>query len=133
MASETIPHTVAIAGIVTRRRRLESLAKSHGLRVFARIDFAADAAREGLKMPPMVQLVLGNPKAGTPLLLAAPTAGLDLPLEVLVWEDSTGAAWLSYQDPDALLQRHHVPSSLFQNIAGIRALADQALAPEISR
>jgi uncharacterized protein (DUF302 family) len=136
MPAESIQNPNAIPGIVTRRSpfsvsvtitRLESLVKSRGLHVFARIDFATDAAREGLAMPPMVQLVFGNPKAGTPLLLAAPTVGLDLPLRILVWEDSAGAVWLSYQDPGALLRRHQIPSNLLQNIAGIRALAEQTL------
>jgi uncharacterized protein (DUF302 family) len=139
MPAETTQNPNAIPGLVTRRSpfsvsvtltRLESLVKSRGLRVFARIDFAADAAREGLAMPPMVQLVFGNPRAGTPLLLAAPTVGLDLPLRILVWEDSGGAVWLSYQEPEALVQRHQVPSNLLQNVAGIRALAEQTLAPD---
>jgi uncharacterized protein (DUF302 family) len=137
--AETRQNPKAIPGIVTRRSpfsvavalaRLESLVKSLGLRLFARIDFTADAAREGLAMPPMVQLVFGNPRAGTPLLLAAPTAGLDLPLRILVWEDSDGAVWLSYPEPGALVERHGVPPDLLQNIAGIRALAQQALTPD---
>jgi uncharacterized protein (DUF302 family) len=139
MSDEAIhnPHTVP--GLVTLRSpfsvsdtstRLESLIKSRGLRLFARIDFAADAAREGLAMPPMVQLVFGNPRAGTPLLLAAPTIGLDLPLKTLVWEDADGTVWLAYHDPAELIERHQLPSNLIQNIAGIRGLVEQALAPE---
>ncbi len=126
-----------LTGIVTIRSpfsasitmtRLESVVESHGLRVFARIEFAADAAREGLRMPPMSQLIFGSPKAGTPLLQADPTIGLDLPLKVLVWEDTNGAAWLSYNDPAALAQRHQLPPNLIQNIAGIRGLVEQTLA-----
>jgi uncharacterized protein (DUF302 family) len=139
MPDEPAPQPNSIPGIVTLRSphsvsaavtRLESILKARGLRVFARIDFAADAAREGLAMPPMVQLVFGNPRAGTPLLQAAPAIGLDLPLKILLWEDARGAAWLSYQDPDALVQRHQAPAQLVQNIAAIRALAEQAVAPD---
>jgi uncharacterized protein (DUF302 family) len=106
--------------------RLESVVKARGLRVFARIDFSGDAAREGLTLQPMVQLVFGSPKAGTPLLAAAPTVGIDLPLKILIWEDADGGVWLSYNDPDALAQRHSVPAELSRNIAGIRALAAEA-------
>ncbi len=123
----TIPSPFSVSVTLTR---LETLIKSHKLRIFARIEFAADAAREGLAMPPMVQLVFGNPKAGTPLLLAAPTIGLDLPLKILVWEDAEEGVWLSYDDPAALAQRHQLPSNLIQNISGVGGLVERALAPE---
>ena len=93
-----------IAGIVDVRShhsvaetvdRLEALAKRAGLTVFARIDFSADAVKSGLSLRPMQQLVFGNPKAGTPLLVASPRAGLDLPLKALVWEDGDGAVWIA--------------------------------------
>jgi uncharacterized protein (DUF302 family) len=122
--------TVRGAGTVAKTmERLEAVVKGHGLRVFARIDFAGDAASEGLAMRPMAQLVFGNPKAGTPLLVAAPTLGIDLPLKVLVWEDGAGAVWLSYNDPERLIVRHGVPRDLLGNIVGIRALVEAAAQP----
>src|SRR5262249_45587397 len=102
--------------------RLEALVRSRGLLVFARIDFSSDAAHAGLAMRPMQQLVFGNPKAGTPLLVASPRAGLDLPLKALVWEDEAGAVWVSGNTPEHVLGRHELPASLAQNIAGARAL-----------
>ena len=106
--------------------RLEALAKSHGLTVFARIDFSADAARAGLLMPPMQQLVFGNPNAGTPLLVASPRAGLDLPLRALSWQDADGAVWLSFNDPAYIGARHGLAEVLTAKIAGARGLIERA-------
>jgi uncharacterized protein (DUF302 family) len=72
--------------------------------------------------------VFGNPRAGTPLLAANPTAGLSLPLRALGWEDAEGHSWLSYESPDYLIERFHLPASLGANIAGIRALCEAAIA-----
>jgi uncharacterized protein (DUF302 family) len=94
--------------------------------VFARIDFGADAERAGLSMRPMQALLFGNPKAGTPLLIASPRAGLDLPLKALAWEDADGAVWLSSNTPDYLQARHALAEGLIANIAGARALIEQA-------
>ena len=88
--------------------RLEALARSNGLLVFARIDFGGDAGKAGLEMRPMQMLAFGNPKAGTPLLRESPRSGLDLPLKALAWEDEDGRTWLSYNRPDYLAQRHGV-------------------------
>ena len=71
-------------------------------------------------------LIFGSPKAGTPVMLAAPSIAIDLPLKILVWEDDQARVWLSYNDPAYLQQRHHVPEQLLQNIAVAEALADQA-------
>ena len=116
-SAHSVPETIA---------RLESIVASRGLRIFARIDFSADALREGLALKPMVQLVFGNPKAGTPLLVSAPTIGIDLPLRVLVWEDAGGAVWVAYNDPDTIAQRHGLPPDLARNIAAVRTLAAEA-------
>src|ERR1700719_2670804 len=86
--------------------RLESILKERGILVFARIDFSGDAARAGLTMRTEQMLIFGNPKAGTPLMVAAPTAGLDLPLKALVWEDTDGSAWIAYNDPEYVIKRH---------------------------
>ena len=108
--------------------RLEQLVRAKGLTVFARIDFAHDAKAAGLSLPPTVLLVFGNPKSGTPLLVANPTVGLSLPLRALAWEDAEGHSWLSYESPEYLVERFHLPFALGANIAGLRALCEAAVA-----
>ena len=110
--------------------RLEAFAKARGLTVFARIDFGGDAERAGLVMRPMQMLIFGNPKAGTPLLVAAPRIGLDLPLKALAWADETNAVWLSCNDPYYLEARHGLPPALIGNVAGIVDLMTKATAPD---
>ena len=105
---------------------LESVVMSHGLTIFARIDFSGDAERAGLTMRPTRLLVFGNPKAGTPLMVAAPTLAIDLPLKVLVSEDERGAVWLSYNSPEYLKLRHDIPEDLLKNIAGIAWIVESA-------
>jgi uncharacterized protein (DUF302 family) len=106
--------------------RLESLVKSKQLTVFARIDFSGDAANVGLSLPPTQMLIFGNPKAGTPLMLAAPSVAIDLPLKTLAWQDDGGRVWLSYNAPEYLKRRHGLPEALLPNISGIKALVEQA-------
>jgi uncharacterized protein (DUF302 family) len=102
--------------------RLESTIAKRGLRVFARIDFSGDAANAGLKMQDAKMLVFGNPKAGTPVIVAAPTSAIDLPLKVLVWRDAKGDVWFTYNDPEYVAQRHGVPHALAGNISGVAAI-----------
>jgi len=106
--------------------RLEWLVKSKQLTVFARVDFSGDAAKAGLSMPPTQMLIFGNPRAGTPLILAAPSVAIDLPLKALAWQDGDGRVWLSYNAPEYLKRRHGLPGTLLPNIAGIKALVEQA-------
>ena len=120
-------HLRSAQGAVDTIDRLEKIARAHGLTIFARIDFASDAAAVGLTLRPMVQLIFGNPRAGTPLLAASPTVGLELPLRALAWEDATGRSWLSYPAPDQLVERHHVPPALGSNIAALRTLCEAAV------
>ena len=108
--------------------RLVALFAQHGLRVFARIDFAADAAAAELALRPEQLLIFGNPKSGTPLLAASPTSGLDLPLKALVWEDADGATWIAHNDPAYIVSRHALPDALERNIAGAAALIAEAAA-----
>jgi len=108
--------------------RLEKEIRSRGIQIFARIDHSGEAQKAGLSMPPAEVLIFGNPKAGTPLMLASPTSALDLPLKVLVWQDSSGRAWLSYNDPKYLQARFALTDALIKNIAGIEHLVDAALA-----
>jgi uncharacterized protein (DUF302 family) len=105
---------------------LEQLAKSKQLTVFARIDFSGDAGKAGLSMPPTQMLIFGNPKAGTPLMIAAPSVAIDLPLKAVAWQDGGGRVWLSYNAPEYLKRRHGLPETLLPNIAGIRALVEHA-------
>lgn len=82
--------------------KLESIAKSRGLHIFARIDHAAGAQSAGLTLRPTELLIFGHPKGGTPLMQCAQTYGIDLPLRVLAWEDAEGKAWLGYKLPSGL-------------------------------
>jgi uncharacterized protein (DUF302 family) len=106
--------------------RLSALLRAKGITLFALVDHSAEAAKIGMKMPPTKLLIFGNPKAGTPLMLAAPSVAIDLPLKILVWEDAQGRAWLSYNSPAYLRERHGVPQALLPNIAGVETLARAA-------
>jgi uncharacterized protein (DUF302 family) len=107
--------------------RLEGIVDSKGLTVLARIDHSGDAARVGLEMNPAELLIFGSSKAGTPLMVASPTAAIDLPLKALAWRDADGNVWLSYNSPEYLAERHSIPSHLLRNIAGIRDLCEEAV------
>lgn len=107
-------------------QRLEALAKSRGLMVFARIDFTGDAAKVGLQMRPTQLLIFGNPKSGTPVMIASPSLALDLPLKALASEDAQGRVWLSYNAPEYLKERHGLRDELLKNISGIGALVENA-------
>ena len=100
----------------------EELLKAKGMMLFANIDFTGDAKRAGLTMPRMRLLLFGNPKGGTPVMVAAPRSALDLPLKVLVSEEADGKVWLNFNTPEYLAQRHGIPAELVANIAGIRGL-----------
>jgi uncharacterized protein (DUF302 family) len=102
--------------------RLTALLHAKGATLFALVDHSGEAARIGMAMPPTKLLIFGNPKAGTPLMLAAPSVAIDLPLKILVWEDTQGRAWLSYNRPEYLQGRHGVPEALLPNIAVVEAL-----------
>ncbi len=109
-------------------RRVQALASARGLTVFALIDFSGDAGRSGLTLAPTGLVILGNPKAGTPLIAAAPTVAIDLPLKILAWSDSAGRTWLAYDEPEYLRARHRFPAELLKNIAALGALAEAAAA-----
>jgi len=107
--------------------RLEGIIRARGLSLLARIDHSGDAARVGLTMNPAQLLIFGNAMAGTPLMVASPTLAIDLPLKAVAWQDSNEQVWLSYNDPNYLKERHSVPSELIHNIAGIKALCEDAV------
>src|SRR5215467_707483 len=119
----TIPSTHSVDQTVDR---LETILQSKGVKLFALVDHSGEAAKVGLKMPPTKLLIFGNPKAGTPLMLAAPSSAIDLPLKILIWEDSRGKVWVSYNSPAYLQARHGFPPELLQNIAVVEVLATKA-------
>lgn len=112
--------------VATTLERLESLLKERGIMIFARIDFSGDAARAGLTMRPEQMLIFGNPKAGTPLMQSAPTAGLDLPLKALVWEEADGNTSIAYNDPQYIVGRHGLDAALAANLAAAVPLIERA-------
>jgi len=118
----TIPAVGRVDDIVTR---VELALSAAGMKIFARIDHAAEAHAAGLAMRPTVVLVFGNPKGGTPLMVARPTVAIDLPLKALVWEDDAGATWLTYNTP-ALLERHGLDRALAERLAPAGALLERA-------
>jgi uncharacterized protein (DUF302 family) len=106
--------------------KLKGTLQTKGVIVFALIDHSGEAVKVGMKMRPTKLLIFGSPKGGTPLMLAAPSVAIDLPLKILVWEDSQGKVWLSYNSPEYLKERHGLPSDLLQNIAVVETLAAKA-------
>ena len=107
--------------------RLESILAERGVRMFALIDHSGEAAKIGMKMRPTKLVIFGSPKGGTPVMVAAPTLAIDLPLKALVWEDEGGKVWVSYNSPEYLQQRHGIPQELVKNIAGVGAVVAKAV------
>lgn len=108
-------------------QRLGTILKSKGVAIFALVDHSAEAEKAGLKMRPTQLLIFGNPKAGTPLMVAALSVAIDLPLKALAWEDADGKVWLSFNSPDYLQQRHGFPPELEKNFTAVEPLFDQAI------
>jgi uncharacterized protein (DUF302 family) len=106
--------------------KLKTILKSKGVALFALVDHSGEAEKVGLNMPPTKLLIFGNPKGGTPLMLAAPSAAIDLPLKILVAEDAQGKVWISYNSAEYLKERHGLPQDLLQNIAVVQTLATAA-------
>jgi uncharacterized protein (DUF302 family) len=103
--------------------RLEALLAAKGVKLFALVDHSGEAAKAGLTMPATKLLIFGNPAAGTPVMLAAPSIAIDLPLKILVWEDGDGAVWVGWNSPEYLLKRHGVPEALMKNLGAAAMLA----------
>jgi len=123
------------AGIVEKRSnhsvdetvdRLKEILHSRGITLFAMVDHSGEAEKAGMKMPPTRLLIFGSPKAGTPVMLDAPSVAIDLPLKILVREDDEGRAWISYNSPAYLQERHGFSRELIPNIAAVEALAAAA-------
>ena len=111
-------------------QRVQTLAQARGLTVFAQIDFSGDAERAGLPLRPTGLVILGNPKAGTPLMVATPTAAIDLPLKILAWQDVKGQSWVAYNEAEYLQARHGFAPELIKNIGALGALAAAAAAQD---
>jgi len=106
--------------------KIQALLQAKGVALFALVDHSGEAAKVGMTMPPTKLLIFGNPKAGTPLMLASPRSAIDLPLKILVWEDTQGKVWVSYNSPQYLQKRHALPQDLMPNIALVETLAAKA-------
>lgn len=106
--------------------KLQAILQAKGVKVFALIDHSGEAEKAGLTMRPTKLLIFGNPKAGTPLMLAAPRSAIDLPLKLLVWEDAAGKVWISYNSLPYLGERHGLSPDLLANLAVVETFAAQA-------
>jgi uncharacterized protein (DUF302 family) len=119
----TIPSVHSVDQTIAK---LEEILRAKGVKVFALVDHSGEAEKAGLKMRPTKLLIFGSPKAGTPLMIAAPSVAIDLPLKVLVWEGAEGKVWITYNAPSYLQTRHGLPPELVQNIAVVETLARNA-------
>ncbi len=106
--------------------KLEAILQTKGVKLFALIDHSGEAEKAGMQMRPTKLLIFGNPKAGTPLMVASPGVAIDLPLKILVAEDSNGKVHVSWNSPTYLQARHNLPAQLVQNIAVVETLAAKA-------
>jgi uncharacterized protein (DUF302 family) len=106
--------------------KLKGVLQAKGVTLFALVDHSGEAAKVGMKMRPTKLLIFGNPKGGTPVMLAAPSIAIDLPLKILIWEDAEGKVLVTYNSPAYLQNRHHLPAELLQNIIVVEGLAKAA-------
>jgi uncharacterized protein (DUF302 family) len=106
--------------------RIQSILREKNIMLFAMVDHSGEAEKIGMKMAPTKLLIFGSPKAGTPVMVAAPSVAIDLPLKLLVWQDTAGKVWVSFNSAEYLRDRHHVPQELIQNIAVVAGLAQKA-------
>lgn len=107
--------------------KLSGILQAKGVALFAVVDHSGEAEKVGLKMPPTKLLIFGNPKAGTPLMLASPGIAIDLPLKILIAQDADGKVWLSFNDPAYLIDRHGLLAEFFSVLAGVEMLAAKAV------
>jgi uncharacterized protein (DUF302 family) len=103
--------------------KLQNILEAKGIPVFALVDHSGEAAKVGMNMRPTKLLIFGNPKGGTPLMLAAPSIAIDLPVKILIWQDDQEKVWVSYNTTEYLTERHGLPPHLAQNIGFIETLA----------
>src|SRR5438309_5142172 len=106
--------------------KLKGILQAKGIALFALVDHSGEAGKAGMQMRPTRLLIFGNPKAGTPVMLAAPSSAIDLPLKILIWEDAQEKVWVTYNSPIYLQERHNLPPELLQNVGVIETLAKKA-------
>ena len=106
--------------------KLKKFLEAKNVKIFALVDHSGEAEKAAMKMRPTKLLIFGNPKAGTPLMIASPSIALDLPLKMLVAEDPNGKMWISYNDAEYLRARHNLSQELLQNLAVADLLAAKA-------
>ena len=127
MTGEGIISKASKYSVVETLDRVESVLRTKGITVFARVDHSGEAEKVGLKMRPTQLLIFGNPKGGTPVMVAAPLAAIDLPLKALAWQDDDGKVWLSYNDPEFLEKRFGLTDEQIKTISGIGSLIELGL------
>jgi uncharacterized protein (DUF302 family) len=125
-SDDGIVHKLSLHSVDETAEELKRLIAANGAKLFALIDHSGEAEEAGLAMRPTKLLIFGSPKAGTPLMISSPTAALDLPLKILVVEDAAGKVWVSYNSPEYLLARHHLPANLLGSISAIETLVAKA-------
>ena len=121
-----IVHTPSSHSVHEIVEKLKGILQAKGITLFALVDHSGEAEKVGMKMRPTKLLIFGSPKSGTPLMLASPSSAIDLPLKILVWEDAQAKAWVSYNSPAYLQERHNLPQELLQNISAVESLAAKA-------
>lgn len=127
MQGNGLSHVASKYSVDETVKRLQAVLAEKGVQVSALIDHSGEAEKVGMKMRPTKLLIFGNPKSGTPLMVAAPSVAIDLPLKALVAEDESGKIWVTYNSPEYLQQRHAVPEDLIKNIAMAGALVAKAV------
>jgi uncharacterized protein (DUF302 family) len=120
----TVPSRYSVAETL---QRLLAVIKEKGLKIFAVVDHSGEAEKAGLFMRPTQLVIFGSPEAGTPVMIAAPSVAIDLPLKVLVWQDESDKVWAAFNSPEYLAYRHGIPDTLLKNISGVGALVQKAL------
>jgi uncharacterized protein (DUF302 family) len=125
--SEGVASRLSAYPVAETMRRIEETVRRKGLTVFVRIDHGGNARDVGLTMQEEQLIVFGDPRAGTPLMVARPLVGLELPLRVLVWQDPWGRVWVSYNQSAFIAERFGLPDGLEKNVAGVPALIEEAL------
>lgn len=120
----TKPSNYSVAETI---KRIENAVMAKGMQIFARIDHGGEAKKVGLAMRPTELLIFGNPKGGTALMVAKPTAAIDLPMKALAWEDEEGKVWLTYNYPELLHERHGVPTELTSRLNPVGKLLEAAV------
>jgi uncharacterized protein (DUF302 family) len=123
MANNGIVHKPSRHSVDETLGKLQNILEAKGIAVFALVDHSGEAAKVGMKMRPTKLLIFGNPKGGTPLMIAAPSIAIDLPLKLLIWQDEQEKVWVSYNTPEYLAERHGLSPQLAQDIGFIETLA----------